>query len=298
MEIALLMRRPDVQPQTDRVFAHCIALQDRHAATAAIVNIAINPGSEEMSTFSRFLTRASRSLSMRASVPSSEATPLLSGSVSAPPMLPPPERLKALAPPVETPVRPMESSALVSRPRAQSQMVPYGHKFVPIQDKHRTGMEPDTIADTVIPKGSKLTQMQVPGGPQGEWYSPKPGQTPQQLGISPIGMMRVFEMGPGTPLPPTQLANGQGVMLPGAESWVPALKRATTFEALTDVPAVSSVSKPIVDTWSLKGVPVPTSGGGQQLLSPFRSRFRAVSSDSAALSELRPPAKTSADHEE
>ncbi len=267
-----------------------------------------------MSGYNRLLglTRmVSRSLSSRASGPLSEATPLLSGSVHAPPMLDPSERLKALAPPVEAPTRPLESSSLMSRPRTQSQMVPSGHQFVQIQDKHRTGMEPDTIAHTVTPKGTKLTQMQVPGGPQGEWYSPKPGQTPQQLGISPVGMMRVFEMGPGTPLPPTQLANGQGVMLPGAESWVPALKRATTFEALTDVPAVSSVSKPIIDTWSLTGVPVPargdekpswspfqtgvtvpTSGGGQQLLSPFRSRFREVSDASAALSELSPPAKT------
>lgn len=241
-----------------------------------------------MSGSSRFLgliRAASRSLSTRAPVPSLDATPLFSSSVHSPPMPDPSERIKSLVPPVETPVRPAESSALVSRPRAQSQMVPYGHQFVPIQDKHLTGMQPDSIAHTVIAKGSKLTQMQVPGGPQGEWYSPHPGQTPEQLGISRVGMMRIFEMGPGTPLPPTPLANGQGVMLPGAESWVPALKRATTFEALTDVPAVSSVAKPIVDTWSLKGVPVPTSGGGQQLLSPFRSRLRAVSDASAPAPE-------------
>lgn len=255
-----------------------------------------------MSGFKRFLglarTEASRSLSSRVPVPSLPSTALHSSSLHAPPILDPPERLKAQAPPVETPARPLEATALVSRPQSQSQLVPHGHKFVPIQDKHLTGMQPNTIAHTVIPKGTRLTQMQVPGGPQGEWYSPHPEQTPQQTGISPIGMMRVFEKGPSTPLPPILLANGQGVMLHGAESWVPTLKRATMFEALTDVPAVSSVAKPIVDTWSLKGTPVPTSGGGQQLLSPFRSRFREVSVASAALSGRRPTVKPPGDQEE
>ncbi len=258
---------------------------------------------------------ASRSLASRASASlSSEAsavsTPPLSSAQHAPPMPDLPERPKAFVPPVEAPVRPIESTALAVRPQPQSQMVPYGHQFVPIQDKHLSGMQPDSIRHTVISKGTKLTQMQVPGGPQGEWYSPDPGQTPDQLGISRAGMMRVFEMGPGTPLPPTPLANGQGVMLPGAESWVPTMKRATTYEALTDVPAVSSVARPIVDTWSLTGVPVPareggkpswspfqagvtvpTSGGGQQLLSPFRSRFRAVSDASTPAPESAPKEK-------
>ena len=275
-----------------------------------------------MSGVSKFLglvETGSRTLISRASVAmsssaSSVSIPLLSSALHAPRMPDLPERLKALAPPVEAPARPAEPSALAVRPQPQSQMVPYGHRFVPVEAKHLSGMQPDSIAHTVIPKGTRLTQMQVPGGPQGEWYSPKPGQTPEQLGISRAGMMRVFEMGPGTPLPPIPLPNGQGVMLPGAESWVPALKRATTFEALTDVPAVSSVARPIVDTWSLTGVPVPargggkpswspfqagvtvpTSGGGQQLLSPFRSRFRQVSDASPSMPAPKPVSKPSGD---
>ncbi|MDQ3288053.1 MAG: polymorphic toxin type 46 domain-containing protein [Pseudomonadota bacterium] len=207
-----------------------------------------------------------------------------------------PIRASPLAQPVATQTLPRQSSALAVRP--SSELVPHGHKFVPIQDTHRTGMQPATSAQTVIPKGSRLTQTQVSGGPQGEWYSPVLNQTPQQSGISPFGMRRVFEMGPSTPLPPTQLARGQGVMLPGAESWGPARKQTKIYEALTDVPAVSSTAAPIVDTWSIRGVAFPASGGGQQLLSPFRSRFREISSASPALSEQRPTVKTPGDQEE
>lgn len=248
-----------------------------------------------LSRFAPLTSAVSRSLSSRVPAASLDPNALLDSSLHAPPILEPSDRPKANAPPVEAPARPLESSALVSRSPPQAQLVPYGHKFVPVLDKHLTGMLEGTIAHTVIPKGTRLAQLQVPGGPQGEWYSPNPEQKAEKSGISPFGMMRVFEMGPGTPLPPIPLPGGQGVMLPGAESWVPARKRAMMFEALTDVPAVSSVARPIVDTWSLAGIPVPTAGGGQQQLSPFKSRFRAVSEESAAQSEHWPTVKAPGD---
>ncbi|MDE2596468.1 MAG: PAAR domain-containing protein [Sphingomonadales bacterium] len=97
-----------------------------------------------------------------------------------------------------------------------------------------------------LPAGTELTQYQVPGGRQGNYYAP-PGTKATELGISPQGQSRIT----------------------GAVE----NKVAAPYKTTSDVQVLKSTAAPITDTWSIPGQSIPTQGGGTQYFSGQKGAF-------------------------
>jgi hypothetical protein len=171
-------------------------------------------------------------------------------------------------------------TALVPYVKRSSALVTGGHKFVVPTADQRSGMSPGSATDTVIPKGTRLYQIQPPGGRQGSWYTRKP-VIPWKVGLSPVGTTTVREPGPGgAGLPPLQLPDGAGVVRQEGDVSTKLVRKSThAFQTMTDVPAVRSIAAAIRDTWSMGAVDmgVMTSGGEEQLLISQISKVRPES---------------------
>lgn len=116
-------------------------------------------------------------------------------------------------------------------------------------DGHLAGIDFTKPVDVVtIEKGSLLNQYQVPGAPQGSYYSPMSnGSSPSSLGISSQAIDR---------------ATGTIVE-----------KLPKPYEVTTSVEMLRSSAAPIMDTWSIPGVASQTEGGGIQLFSSSKVSF-------------------------
>lgn len=160
-------------------------------------------------------------------------------------------------------VKPVTS--LVPYVKPPVSLVKWGHKFVKPLDYQLTGMASGTQEHTVIPQGTELFQFQPVGGNKGKWFSRKPIE-PFASGLNPYGDTSVIANGPPGGLPPIELPNKSGVMFQESVSVSPKRKKNTKFVTLVNVPALQSTAAPITDTWSVKGLPVPTGGSAEQLL--------------------------------
>jgi hypothetical protein len=96
-----------------------------------------------------------------------------------------------------------------------------------------------------LPKGTTVSQFQVPGNPQGMYYAPA-GSTPSSLGISPQGL------------------NGAGQVVD---------KVATPFVTQQDVRVLRSTAAGITDTWSVPGQAIKSAGGATQYVSADKAAF-------------------------
>jgi Bacterial toxin 46 len=94
--------------------------------------------------------------------------------------------------------------------------------------------------------GTTVSQHQVPGGRQGNYYAP-PGTKASELGISPQGTSRT---------------TGQVVD-----------KTVTNYTTTRDVPVLRSTARNINDTWSVEGTSYATKGGGTQYFSADKGAF-------------------------
>ncbi len=113
-------------------------------------------------------------------------------------------------------------------------------------DGHLQGIDFTQPVEVVtLKKGTVLTQYQVPGNPQGNYYAP-PGSTPSSLGISAHGLN-----------PSNQVVD----------------KVASRYVTKQDVQVLRSTAKDIVDTWSVKGEEIQTLGGATQYMSTNKSAF-------------------------
>lgn len=156
--------------------------------------------------------------------------------------------------------------------RAQpSSLVPFGHRFVVPTAQQRSGMVPGTESDTVLAPGTKLYQWQVPGAPQGNWYS-RHRYHPFHLGISPFGQQTVHHVPPpdAAPIP---LAGNAGVLMPGSVETRVVRKELREYVARAAVAAHQSTAAEIPDKWSHPGVVVNASGSGEQLVVHNRGRI-------------------------
>lgn len=120
----------------------------------------------------------------------------------------------------------------------------------------RQGMPPKDIPDHLkgidfnkpvsvqtIPKNTPVTQYQVPGGRQGNYYAP-PGTPASQLGINPQGVSRT---------------TGNVVNKPP-----------TTYRTTRDVSVLKSTAASVDDTWSVPGRPYRAEGGATQFFTMDR----------------------------
>ena len=113
-------------------------------------------------------------------------------------------------------------------------------------DSHMAGIDlAKPVTSTTLPTGTQLSQWQVPGGPQGNYFAP-PATQPGELGISPVGYDPAL----------------------GAVS-----KVQTNYVSTEPTQALSSTAAPVNDTWSNPYSTAETSGGGQQYFVPSKSSF-------------------------
>jgi uncharacterized Zn-binding protein involved in type VI secretion len=125
----------------------------------------------------------------------------------------------------------------------------YEKQGMPAKDipDHLSGIDfARPVKVVTIKQNTALDQMQVPGGRQGNYYTP-PGTPATKVGISPKG---------------TDYATGAVVD-----------KVPTRYTATQDVPALRSTAAPVKDTWSVKGSPFQTEGGGTQYFTMDKGSF-------------------------
>jgi hypothetical protein len=96
-------------------------------------------------------------------------------------------------------------------------------------------------------RGKTVYQYQSPGAPQGNYYSLNPATTPSELGIGPLGDNRAA----GTV----------------------ELKLQGIYRTNEKEPVLKSKAKSIDDTWSVRGMTQPSSGGGTQVFSASKNSF-------------------------
>lgn len=101
-----------------------------------------------------------------------------------------------------------------------------------------------------IKKGTILAQYQVPGAPQGNYYG-ELGTKPEKLGINPRGE--------------TRDASGK---VTGIAEKVPG-----RYIAAEDIPALRSTAEKVKDTWSIRGKPFETDGGGTQYFTMEKAKL-------------------------
>jgi hypothetical protein len=155
------------------------------------------------------------------------------------------------------------SGALVPYAEPPRALVPFGHKF-PALGEQRSGVVSGTGRDTVLSSGTRLFQSQVPSRFKGKSYSRKPTDF-FKTGISPYGNDTVHNNAPPGGVPPIALANNAGFLHLPSVTVSPKRKKIVQYATLTDVPAYESVAAPVLDTWSIPGLPVSTSGTQDQL---------------------------------
>lgn len=114
-----------------------------------------------------------------------------------------------------------------------------------IIDNHIRGIDlRKPVSIETLPAGTKVTQYQSPGNPQGVYYS-DPGTTPSRLGISPE----------------TQTPTG---VLPRQEQ---------QYITNRSVKVLKSTAKDIEDDWSIPGVTIKTEGGDTQYYTNDKGAF-------------------------
>ncbi len=108
-----------------------------------------------------------------------------------------------------------------------------------IQKKIKSGIDFDKPVEIVKAKpGDKLAQYQSPGGDVGRWAGKgDPPPHPDSMGISSVGTCK---------------------------DGMARTKVCTDYTPKEEFNMIKSSSKPIEDTWSLRGTPVKTNGGGAQ----------------------------------
>ncbi len=113
-------------------------------------------------------------------------------------------------------------------------------------DSHMNGIDfNQPVRVVTIPKDTQLTQWQVPGGNQGDYYAPS-NETPDSLGIAPVG------------------TDSSGNVVP---------KVSTDYVSTQPTRALSSNAAAVNDTWSTTS-PIQTTGGGRQFFAPDKSAFK------------------------
>jgi type VI secretion system secreted protein VgrG len=125
---------------------------------------------------------------------------------------------------------------------------------------------------TVIPKGTRHTQMQVAWGAKGNYFSTS-DYSPLDMGISKRG--RKFDY-----LSYDKPKRDSTIDKFDYESDFPSLpreasnqakpqhifdKKTVTYEASKDVPCLKSTARKITDTWSVPGEKIEVKGGGMQM---------------------------------
>ncbi len=120
-------------------------------------------------------------------------------------------------------------------------------------DSHLAGIDfNQPVQVLTLPENTQLSQWQVPGGNQGNYFAPG-SATPDSLGISPVG------------------SDSAGNAVPKVQ---------TDYVSTQPTQALSSRAAAVNDTWSTPGTPVQTSGGGQQYFVPNTSVFTPVTKGS------------------
>ena len=111
-------------------------------------------------------------------------------------------------------------------------------------DGHLAGIDfKKPVSVVELPSGTKLTQFQVPGGPQGSYYvETSTNATPGSLGISPQGVNR---------------STGEVVN-----------KIPSFFETTQPTQGLQTQAASISDTWSVPGQAINTPGGATQYYIP------------------------------
>lgn len=169
---------------------------------------------------------------------------------------------------------------------------------------HLAGIDFTKDVDLVeLPEGHRVTQMQVPWGLQGNYYSYSE-HSANELGIADRGRMFKPLRGKEVPAwyPPDEkedikrgLAKIEAAFpadefppLPGVEVKRPkrrttakqeiTKKRARTYEATEAITVLRTVAREVEDTWSVPGETVWAEGGGQQ--------FCCKTDDKAALKQV------------
>ena len=113
-------------------------------------------------------------------------------------------------------------------------------------DSHMSGIDfNQPVSVVTLPQDSQLSQWQVPGGSQGNYFAPA-SETPDRLGISPMG------------------SDPAGNVVP---------KGQIDYTSTEPTRALSSQAASVNDTWSTPGTPYQTSGGGQQYFVPNKGAF-------------------------
>ncbi|WP_260597600.1 polymorphic toxin type 46 domain-containing protein [Sphingomonas endolithica] len=102
------------------------------------------------------------------------------------------------------------------------------------------------VSVATIPKDTPVTQYQVPGGRQGNYYAP-PGTPASKLGISPEGVSRTT----GAVVNKTPL----------------------TYTTTRDVQVLRSTAASVDDTWSVPGTTYRAEGGGTQYFVTDKGAF-------------------------
>ncbi len=119
---------------------------------------------------------------------------------------------------------------------------------------HLSGIDFNQPVEVItLNNGKKLYQYQSPGAPQGNYYAVNPSTQPTELGISPMGFNRAF----GEAQPKVQ----------------------TQYITTNKVQVLKSKAKAIDDFWSVKGQTYSTQGGGVQLFSAQKDKFKAVNNE-------------------
>lgn len=110
---------------------------------------------------------------------------------------------------------------------------------------HVRGIDLDKDVRVETIHGNKtLHQFQVPGNPQGTYYTPNAGTQPTNLGINPNGL------------------DAAGNVVP---------KQSTPYVPSGPVQVLRSTAAPVTDTWSVKGQSYSTQGGATQFYIPPNS---------------------------
>ena len=99
-------------------------------------------------------------------------------------------------------------------------------------------------------RGKRVYQYQSPGAPQGNYYSISSSTTPSELGIGALGENRAAR---------TVELKLKGVYLTNEKTKV-----------------LKSTAKEIDDTWSVRGISQPSSGGGTQVFTGMKENFEKI----------------------
>ncbi|GFM66101.1 hypothetical protein PSCICJ_22190 [Pseudomonas cichorii] len=116
---------------------------------------------------------------------------------------------------------------------------------------HLNGIDFDQPVNVeTLNRGKTVYQFQSPGAPQGNYYCLNPATTPSELGIGPLGTNRAAR--------------------------TIELKLQSVYRTTQKTPVLKSTAKAIDDTWSVKDMTQPASGGGTQVVSSATGNFEKI----------------------